>query len=146
MKAITIWQPWASLIAIGAKRIETRSWPAKYRGPLAIHAAVRPWKQNPKDETDRSIGLTLWETGLYHEAKDLPYGAVIATCRLVDCMYITMKHHIEEPERSFGDYTIGRYAWILECIRQLEKPVPVKGRQGLWNWDPPEGIAIQKEV
>jgi activating signal cointegrator 1 len=39
MKAITLTQPWATLVAIGAKRIETRSWPTNYRGPLAIHAA-----------------------------------------------------------------------------------------------------------
>ena len=41
MKALTLWQPWASLIAVGAKTIETRSWSTKYRGPLAIHAAKR---------------------------------------------------------------------------------------------------------
>jgi hypothetical protein len=41
MKAITIWQPWASLIAIGAKQYETRSWETKYRGPIAIHAAKK---------------------------------------------------------------------------------------------------------
>lgn len=40
MKAITIWQPWASLIACGVKQYETRSWPTKYRGPIAIHAAA----------------------------------------------------------------------------------------------------------
>ncbi len=39
MKAITIWQPWASLIACGAKKYETRSWATNYRGPIAIHAA-----------------------------------------------------------------------------------------------------------
>lgn len=39
MKAITLTQPWATLVAIGAKRIETRSWATRYRGPLAIHAA-----------------------------------------------------------------------------------------------------------
>lgn len=41
MKAVTLWQPWASLVAIGAKTIETRSWATSYRGPLAIHAAAR---------------------------------------------------------------------------------------------------------
>ena len=43
VKAITIWQPWASLVAVGAKTMETRSWPTKYRGPIAIHAAQRPF-------------------------------------------------------------------------------------------------------
>ena len=41
MKAITIWQPWAEFIAAGVKHNETRSWATKYRGPIAIHAAVK---------------------------------------------------------------------------------------------------------
>lgn len=45
MKAITIWQPWASLLAHGMKQYETRSWATKYRGPIAIHAAKRPVRQ-----------------------------------------------------------------------------------------------------
>lgn len=42
MKAISLWQPWASLIAAGVKSIETRGWPTNYRGQIAIHAAKRP--------------------------------------------------------------------------------------------------------
>ena len=45
MKAITIWQPWAEFIAAGVKHNETRSWATKYRGPIAIHAAVKPIRQ-----------------------------------------------------------------------------------------------------
>lgn len=41
MKAISLWQPWASLVAVGAKKIETRSWATKYRGSLAIHATKK---------------------------------------------------------------------------------------------------------
>ncbi len=41
MKALSLWQPWASLIALGVKTIETRSWATNYRGPLAIHAGLR---------------------------------------------------------------------------------------------------------
>ena len=41
MKALTLWQPWASLVALGHKRIETRCWSTKYRGDLAIHAAAK---------------------------------------------------------------------------------------------------------
>ena len=42
MKALTIWQPWASLLVSGQKKYETRSWATSYRGPIAIHAAMRP--------------------------------------------------------------------------------------------------------
>lgn len=41
MRAITLWQPWASAVALGSKTIETRHWSTNYRGPLAIHAAKR---------------------------------------------------------------------------------------------------------
>lgn len=41
MKALSLWQPWATLIANGAKQIETRSWSTSYRGPILIHAAKR---------------------------------------------------------------------------------------------------------
>lgn len=158
MKAISILQPWASLIAIGAKKIETRSWPTKYRGPLAIHSSKIPWRFNGKDKTERLIGLTLWESGLYHEPQDLPYGAVIATCNLVDVRYMLQGKLFRyengavivggeipmpgEPEISFGDYTPGRYAWILEDVRQLPEPIPARGQQGLWNWEPPEGVLL----
>jgi hypothetical protein len=41
-----------------------------------------------------------------------------------------------EPERSFGDYTPGRYAWILTNIKPLPAPIPAKGALGLWDWEP----------
>lgn len=41
-KTITLWQPYATLVATGIKQYETRSWPTNYRGPLLIHAAKRP--------------------------------------------------------------------------------------------------------
>ena len=48
MKAISLWQPWATLIAVGAKRLETRSWESRYQGELAIHAAKR-WTADEQD-------------------------------------------------------------------------------------------------
>lgn len=155
MKAISLLQPWASLIAIGAKKIETRSWSTKYRGPLAIHASKKLWKFMEYLPEERLIGLTLWETGLYHTLKDLPHGAVIATCNLVDVRYMLQGKLFRyengaviaggeipmpgEPELSFGDYTPGRFAWMLEDIKMLKSPIPAKGHQSLWNWEPPGG-------
>lgn len=90
MKAITIWQPWASLLACGAKKYETRGWATRYRGPIAIHAAKRPF--NPLDfavfdtpfaqaaqEAFKAAGLSMHR---------LPFGAVIATAELVNCWHI----------------------------------------------------------
>lgn len=141
MKAITILQPWASLIACGAKRIETRSWATKYRGPIAIHAG----KALPSNDR-QIIADTLYEKQLFH----LPLGAVIASADFVDCVRIDVinAEKIEAAtaarlanfqwifgrEFAFGDYTPGRYAWILDNVRRID-PIPAKGQQGLWNWD-----------
>ena len=92
MKAITILQPWASLIAIGAKQYETRSWQTKYRGPIAIHAAKKnPCKMSTAG-TEQFVNtankyLCLgWKMGWHWSM--LPLGYVIATAELVNCWSI----------------------------------------------------------
>ncbi|MHB1418701.1 MAG: ASCH domain-containing protein [Bacillota bacterium] len=155
MKTISLMQPWASLIATGAKQIETRSRPTKYRGPLAIHASI-------KNTPDQKSMMSFWhiQTGLaplkgrvlnlseYEwpgvKWEDLPFGAIIAVCSLVDCVRTDnlqlgqiRKNFV--TEESFGDYSPDRYAWFLENVRMLPDPMPAKGSLGLWNW---EGVSI----
>lgn len=95
MKAITIWQPWASLLATGAKQYETRSWATSYRGPIAIHAAK-------KDISDvlhilpRHLANKMKET-IGTELKDLPTGSVIATAELVNVWSIAYYWLHREP-------------------------------------------------
>lgn len=132
MKALTLTQPHASLIPLGAKRIETRSWSTNYRGRIAIHAAKGfPQKAralcqaHPFIEALNAFNLT---------EKDLPLGAVVATANLWRVQRIGTNDYPEEPEKSFGDYRAGRYAWFLDDIRAIE-PVPCKGMLGLWEWD-----------
>lgn len=167
MKALSLWQPWASLVAIGAKGIDTRGWATRYRGPLAIHAAAR--KCDTKDipaptvhamiQILRPVTEKLARTAMYLPLELLPRGCVIATCTLAECcrigedgLYRLDPDKIEpptwfaplpgEPEISFGDYTPGRFAWILEDVRPLPEPIPAKGHQSLWSWEPPEGVLI----
>lgn len=160
MKCISLYQPWATLVAIGAKKIETRSWATKYRGELAIHASRKftygiiaelcrsdpIWRQ-----TMKSLGID-YEKGF--KISPLPHGAVIATCRIVDCKMIStmptvafnrpdVYYYTEgmpDQEKAFGDYTPGRYAWLLDDVRMLPEPVPARGMPGIWNWTPPEGV------
>lgn len=91
MKALTLTQPWASLVGCGVKRIETRSWSTNYRGELAIHAAVglpaaakrlcdTPVFANP---LGKAMG---WPAERL--SRRLPLGAIVATCDLVDCLRI----------------------------------------------------------
>lgn len=135
MKAITVWQPWAGALAAGIKENETRSWATKYRGPIAIHAAMR----------DVFDGLELIpvptalkiKEALRCEWADMPKGAVVATGELVDCIKITPEFvaTLSPDELALGDYTLGRYAWKLENVSRLPEPVPIKGKQGIWNWE-----------
>jgi hypothetical protein len=146
MKTLTLTQPWATLVAVGAKKIETRSWWTKYRGPLAIHAAKNypRWAQEMTMHPDFSQALADAEIYSYR----LPTGSVVAICDLIGCWPILkpgyryldpdLKPPVKippgSPELTFGNYTPGRSAWILENVRPLDVPVKARGSQGLWDW------------
>lgn len=135
MKALTLTQPWATLVALGAKQIETRSWYTNYRGPLAIHAAKRfpGWAQELMEEEPFSKYLSLWK------AKDLPRGEVIAVCTLTSVVStdrlrpLFVSGGLSQEEYEFGDYSTGRYGWYLRDIIALTDPMPARGALGLWN-------------
>lgn len=146
MKAISLLQPWASLI--GVKLIETRSWSTKYRGPLAIHASKKftvdqIWtcSKEPFLGVLNQAGYTIKRSSITNSVicADLPTGAVISTCNLVNCIKMTPEfiESIKSPERDFGVYEVGRYAWILEDVKRFEKPIPAKGALSIWEWEGP---------
>jgi hypothetical protein len=135
VRALTLTQPWASLVACGAKRVETRSWSTRYHGPLAIHAA-RAFPPSARAACLRpSIARALVDAGL-PGADDLPLGVVLAVCRLTACRLIAgAADRPPPPESEFGDYTTGRFAWLLDAVHPLPHPVAARGRLGLWEWD-----------
>jgi activating signal cointegrator 1 len=124
-KAISLWQPWASAMALGWKRNETRSWGTKYRGPLFIHAAkkVVGWPNIDIQALFDDIALV---------PSDLPSGAILCKVELIDCEQITLGNRPTGIERLFGDYTPGRYMWITNHLEIFE-PIPCKGKQGIFN-------------
>lgn len=143
MRCITIRQPWATLIAIGEKRYETRGWKTNYRGDLAIHAGKQVDKAACNAEPIRSLLAAHGYTG-----DNLPTGAVVAISRLNAC-YPVLQDDGETAlldggdnvitatgqEYGFGDFAPGRYAWELTDLRRLPDPFPATGKQGLWNWE-----------
>ncbi len=140
MKALSIKQPWATLVALEAKRIETRSWSTRYRGRLAIHASANMSKedielcrQSPFREA-LAAGGYFEGSGPANNPFGLPLGAIIAYATLVDIVLITLENIPDEPERSFGIYTPGRFAWILQDVYRLPEPVGAKGSLGLLEW------------
>lgn len=143
IKALSLWQPWASLVALGAKRIETRNWRTPYTGPIAIHA-TKTWV-----EGTASLALQEPYRGALGAAgvkflRDLPLGAVVAVATLAGCVQTDVllrdrSYGVTPQEEAFGDYGEGRWGWLLRDIRRLPEPIPAKGAQGLWEWEPPEG-------
>ncbi|OUN01378.1 MAG: hypothetical protein BAA04_07105 [Firmicutes bacterium ZCTH02-B6] len=131
MRGLTVLQPWATLIAIGAKRIETRSWPTSYRGPVLIHAGKS--REYLHVAVFAGWAGPLW--GRFPKPEQLPLGAVVAVADLVDCVQMTEAYIAKVPmdERRFGYYLPGRYAWHLANVRALDKPVPAQGQRGLWR-------------
>jgi len=132
VKALTLRQPWASLVATGRKAVETRGWSTRYRGCLAIHAGLA------RPSIPPALRLALGEAGAW-PPEDLPRGVVLAVVRLVDCRVIGADGRpegcaLDAAELAFGDYRPGRFAWLLEDVRALGVPVAARGALGLWEW------------
>lgn len=142
MKALPLWQPWASLVAMGAKRVETRSWPA----PAAIlgeRVAIHACKTRDH--------IALCETFPFdrhiRDAAHLPLGALVGTVLVVRCSEITdaSADALEEslPEEfALGNYMSGRFAWVLRDAQPFVEPVPFRGMQGIF--DVPDELALRR--
>jgi len=133
MDGLSLWQPWASLIAIGAKHYETRDWKTAYRGPLLIHASrskegLTLCRRDPYDAVLRRAGIA---------EKDLPLGAGIAIADLVEVQRTEeVRELLSDQELAFGNYADRRFAWRLENVRVFPVPVPMKGDRGVFEVDP----------
>jgi hypothetical protein len=134
MKAITLIQPWASLIALGEKQFETRSWATNYRGPIAIHAGRRTKQAETFiEDLVEDMPYPFYNYGLY-SPDYFPFGAIVAIANLVDC-YETkvIRPHVSYQERDLGDWSPGRFAWEMSVFKVLDEPIPMSGKQGLWE-------------
>lgn len=130
---ISLWQPWATLIAIGAKRVETRDFATTYRGTLAIHAGLAFTLEQSRLLVKEPYRAVLNKAGI-HLASQLPRGAIVATCRIVAVFRAeTVAPTLEPNEWLFGDFTAGRYAWMLDDVRPLPSPIRTRGQPGLWD-------------
>lgn len=139
VRALTLWQPWASLVAIGAKRFETRGWGTRYRGAVLIHAA-----KQVNDEPIEPVALEAMQHALgMKDFRNLPRGDVLAICQLTACHATSiMRPAKDEDEMLFGNYGPGRYTWRLDQVRPLT-PFYARGFQGLWI---PEDDAIRRAL
>ena len=129
MKAITLYQPHATLMAIRAKLIETRPRKWNHRGLVAIHAGLSTdWIDLCREEPFKSVlqaagysTVRLPTVGVH-----LPgwQGAVFNAYPKMDT----------PQERHFGNYAVGRFGYVFDEIRKLPEPIPFKGHQGYWDF------------
>lgn len=126
MKALTVCQPYAELIARGIKRVENRTWNTTYRGPLLIHAGKgRRWLVDASAEDRRDAG------------EELAFGAIIAVTAVIDCLPIREVHQRRLPADPLQwlathPHATGPYCWVLGPVRRLTTPIEIGGKQSLW--------------
>jgi hypothetical protein len=187
MRALTVAQPWASLIMAGVKTIETR--PAPPNGPMrpegvrglpglsiapgeriAIHAAAPERKAEWNDPAWGPVVDPDRPGMIRAEYARLPFGAVLGTVQVVKARPILLHpdagpdddghpwfidHLCVWPEDEWlrllpddtdlpdqlplGDFTPGRWGWVLKAPNRWPDPVPARGRQGVWEWTPNQG-------
>ena len=136
MKALSMWQPWASLVIDGRKKIETRSWraPAWLIGvDLAIHAT--------KGNCDKDLAE---ECG--YDLRVFPLGAILGVVRVDRCQQFTQEFYDDitllssdphYPEGKYGDFYPGRWGWFVTVIEKFPTPYPQRGAQGIFEWCKP---------
>ena len=151
MYAITLHQPWATLITLGMKNVETRSWPAPERllgQVIAVHAGKRMVRQ-PGECIEQELRDRLGKEW----SRAIPTGAVVATATLagmaqVEYVDLTSGHAVHEAGTEmgcvvgaartmidpWGDFRSDRWLWFLTDVKALPKPMPAVGRQGFWRW------------
>ncbi|MBA3867768.1 MAG: ASCH domain-containing protein [Anaerolineae bacterium] len=134
VKAITLYQPWASLIILGFKRFETRSWGSQYTGLLVIHAG----KTLEVNTADANFMNHLYASGITDYRK-LPLSAAVGVVWKGKCYRgASVLPHIDEREKAFGNFNgPDRIAWELANPVAFDPPVPMRGKQGLWDWPLP---------
>ena len=140
MKALSLLQPWAALVVMGIKQIETRSWSTAYRGPLLIHASKRKAGEIFAYEPPFKKYIP--------DFKQLPFGYIIGKVTLADVIRIgtgplfntsdEIMNKLTMEEKAFGDYSPGRFGWLFHNPIALKTPIGARGSLTLWEFD--EGL------
>jgi hypothetical protein len=130
-------EPWASLVAWGYKKIETRSWSTSHRGVIAIHASKSKEVVSHLGDVESLFDAA----GLFvpdfwpKRAEDYPLGKIVAVVNLFHCQRMTLELIAAQTrqEIGFGAWVPGRYALSLGDARKVETPIPCRGALGLWE-------------
>ena len=140
MKAITVKQPWASLIALGIKPIENRTWklPEKYKGQTVLIHASASWDQYA-DFTDQHL-REMQEKGFKFEK--CVTGVIIGSVKFTDCVINHPSIWAEKsntvyqlaPDETDEDYPKPIYNWVLANPIIFPEPIRAKGKLSFWDY------------
>ena len=133
--ALSVRQPYASLVAAGFKSFYASNWAPRYRGVLAIHASKGVDKPALDDQRVTLLLITAGITATW----DLPRGGVVALARLHTILTRDVAYNkLGARERLLlGD---GSFIWWLRSVVRLPNPIPARGRFGLWEWEVPAAV------
>jgi hypothetical protein len=132
VKVLTIQQPYAQLCCLGIKKVETRPMVTNHRGELYIHAS-QSFHRGLRSLCGKDTFRDYITSHL-----DLATGAIIGKVTIEACLPVEgliAEERLAVIERKFGDYTPGRYGWMLSNPVLFETPIPAKGQQGIWYFD-----------
>ena len=135
MRAFTVYQPYAYAIVAGLKGYETRPRRTNIRGHVAVHAGKAGVEQAAvaRNMTNREFLDLLYAV---RGKADFPLGAVVGIVEIVDCVPVEeVVDSLTERERALGDYSPGRWAWVLKNPVMFDTPIPARGKQGWWEWE-----------
>jgi activating signal cointegrator 1 len=131
-KVLTLKQPWAQLVVLGFKQIETRSFKTPYRGELYIHSSA---KFDP--EHIEMCFTEPWKSCI-RTPHELRVGYILGKVQLQACIPTEeVRENLKGGERelAFGDYSDGRYAWFLSNPICFKNPVHARGALGIWQYE-----------
>jgi len=155
IKVITLKQPWAELVILGAKKIETRDWkpsPKMWKeinsagGDLYIHAS----KTFHYDDWELCKSNKYFKNAIPDPSK-LLMGAIIGKVKLVgfrSTNEMGVMHGIHAQEKSFGNYSADRWLWYLTKPERLARPIETNGSLSIWDYDLifPVGCSVEFEL
>ena len=134
MRALSIRQPWAFAVVVGAKTVENRTWSSTYVGPLAIHASRRE-EREAVPEVLRMVHGQLRPPfdmerlrRLYEENKRL--GCVVGQVEMTGC---TKGGDAGTWDEAMVRWFKGPFGFVFENARIATQPIPFRGRLGLWE-------------
>jgi hypothetical protein len=134
MKAVTLIQPVATLVVLGACRLEVRAWRTSHRGRVAVYAS-RAFPREARELCSREPVRSALRAGLGHDDwRLLPLGALLGTVELIQCARAA---DIEPRPLGAGpdteEFRPGEWAWVLDNPEPLPEPIPYRGRLGIFD-------------